>query len=49
MANEIELIMYIMVLLGCAYTSYQIGIKIGVQDTISFFHEEGIINLDDED
>jgi|TARA_R110000824_G_scaffold85333_3_gene212138 hypothetical protein len=49
MANEIEFLMYMMVLMGCAYTSYQIGISTGVHDTISFFHEEGIIKLDDED
>ena len=49
MTNETEFIMYLLVMIGCAYTSYQIGIKIGVQDTISFFHSEGIISLDDED
>lgn len=49
MANEIEFLMYLAVLMGCAYTSYQVGLSEGIHRTIRFFHEEGVIDLNDED
>lgn len=47
--EEIEFIMYTFILVGVAYTSWIIGKKDGIQDAISYFHEEGYIDLDRED
>jgi len=47
--EEVEFIMYTFILVGVAYTSWIIGKRDGIQDTISYFHEEGYIDLDRED
>ena len=47
--NEYELIAYMLVLSGVAWTSYKIGTTEGIQDAIRYFHEKGVIELDDED
>jgi len=49
MANEYEFIMYMLILVGVSYTSFKLGVTEGIQDTIHFFHEKGVIQLDDED
>ncbi len=47
--NEYELIAYILVLSGVAYTSFKIGVTEGIQDAIFYFEEKGVIKLDKED
>jgi len=49
MANEIEFIMYTLILIGCAYTSFSVGKREGVQDAISYFYDKGLIEPNEED
>lgn len=49
MANEYEFIVYMAILVGVSYTSFKLGVTEGIQDTIHFFHEKGVIQLDDEE
>jgi hypothetical protein len=49
MTNEIEFIMYLLVMIGCAYTSFRLGKHEGVQDAISYFHDMGMIEPKEED
>lgn len=47
--SEIELITYLLILIGVSYTSFKIGITQGIQDAIWYFEEEGVIEFDKED
>ena len=42
------IILGIMILLGCAYTSYKIGTREGISQAIDYFHAEGLIKLDED-
>tara|TARA_Y100000114_G_scaffold140893_1_gene146190 strand:+ start:120 stop:296 length:177 start_codon:yes stop_codon:yes gene_type:complete len=46
----VEIIIYIIVIIGCGYTSYNLGIKKGVrqgaENTIDVLHERKIIRYD---
>lgn len=45
MSDEM-IILGIMILLGCAYTSYKIGTREGISQAIDYFHAEGFIEVD---
>jgi len=49
MANETEFIVYMLILVGVSYTSFKLGMTEGIQNTLHFFHEKGVIQLDEED
>ena len=40
------IILGIILLLGCAYTSYKIGTREGISQAIDYFHAEGFIEVD---
>ena len=45
--TEIDM-MYLVVLLASINISYLIGKKIGIQNTINYLEEEGILEFDEE-
>jgi hypothetical protein len=47
MSDEM-IILGIMILLGCAYTSYKIGTREGISQAIDYFHAEGFIEVDED-
>tara|TARA_B100001564_G_C20502707_1_gene606970 strand:+ start:185 stop:349 length:165 start_codon:yes stop_codon:yes gene_type:complete len=47
--NEYELIAYVLILSGVAYTSFKIGVSEGIQDAIWYFEEKGVIKQRDEE
>ena len=47
MADEF-IILGIMLLLGCAYTSYKIGTREGISMAIDYFAEQGLIEVDED-
>ena len=46
--QEELLILGIVLMLGCAYTSYKIGTREGISMAIDYFHHEGIIAIDED-
>ena len=42
------IILGIMLLLGCAYTSYKIGTREGIAQAIDYFSEAGLIDVDED-
>ena len=42
------IILGIMILLGCAYTSYKIGTREGIAQAIDYFAAEGLIEVDED-
>ena len=42
------IILGIMLLLGCAYTSYKIGTREGISQAIDYFSEAGLIDVDED-
>lgn len=47
--QEIEFIIMLGVMIGCAYTSYQAGRKDGIGNAIEYFVDEGLIELEDNE
>jgi len=46
--QEELLILMVIIMLGCAYTSYRIGTREGISMAIDYFHDEGMITLDED-
>ena len=46
--QEELLILMVIIMVGCAYTSYRIGTKEGIGMAIDYFHHEGIIAIDED-
>ena len=46
--QEIEFIAMMVIMIGCAYTSYRVGRRDGIREAIDFFEHEGIITLDED-
>jgi hypothetical protein len=46
--QEDLIILGVLVLMGCGWTSYKIGIKGGVSQAIDYFVNEGLIEIDEE-
>ena len=46
--QEELLILGIVLMLGCAYTSYKIGTREGISMAIDYFQHEGIIQVDED-
>ena len=46
--QEELLILMVVIMLGCSYTSYRIGTREGIGMAIDYFHNEGIITLDED-
>ena len=45
---DINLILLVsFLIIGCAYTSYQSGVKDGIEKTIDFIEENDLIEFDD--
>jgi hypothetical protein len=42
------IILGIMLLMGCAYTSYRIGTREGIAMAIDYFAAEGLIEVDED-
>ena len=47
MSDEM-IILGIMLLMGCAYTSYKIGTREGIAMAIDYFNEAGLIDVDED-
>ena len=47
--SEIEIIAYLLVLIGVSYTSFKIGNTQGIQDAIWYFEDEGLLTKKQED
>jgi hypothetical protein len=47
MSDEM-IILGLMILLGCAYTSYKIGTREGISQAIDYFASEGLIEVDED-
>ena len=47
MSDEM-IILGIMLLMGCAYTSYKIGTREGISQAIDYFAEQGLIEVDED-
>ena len=47
MSDEM-IILGIMLLMGCAYTSYKIGTREGIAMAIDYFQHEGLIEVDED-
>ena len=46
--QEELLILGIVLMLGCAYTSYKIGTREGISQAIDYFSEAGLIDVDED-
>ena len=46
--QEELLILMVLIMIGCAYTSYRIGTREGISMAIDYFHHEGLIEIDEE-
>lgn len=46
--QELEFITMMVIMISCAYSSYRLGKREGIQDAIEFFEEEGLITLDED-
>ena len=46
--QEDLIILGILLLLGCAYTSYKIGTREGIAQAIDYFAAEGLIEVDED-
>ena len=46
--QEELLILGIVLMIGCAYTSYKIGTREGISMAIDYFQHEGIIQVDED-
>jgi len=42
------IILVLLMMLGCAYTSYKIGTREGIAMAIDFFASEGLIEVDED-
>ena len=38
---------YLIILFGCGYTSWVVGKKEGIQNTIDYLEQEGLLEFDD--
>ena len=47
--QEIEFIAMMVIMIGCAYTSYRVGRRECIHDAIECFEERGLIELEDND
>ena len=47
--QELEFVTMMVIMIGCAYTSFQLGRKEGIRNAILYFEDEGIIELEDKD
>ena len=46
--SEDLIILGILLLIGCAYTSYRIGTREGIAQAIDYFAEQGFIEVDED-
>jgi hypothetical protein len=42
------IILGLILMIGCGYTSYRIGTREGIAMAIEFFHAEGMIEVDED-
>ena len=47
--QELEFVTMMVIMISCAYTSYQLGRKEGIRNAILYFEDEGIIELEDKE
>ena len=47
MQDEMIILMLVM-MMGCAYTSYKIGTREGIAMAIDYFQHEGLIEVDED-
>ncbi len=47
--QETEFIAMMVIMIGCAYTSFRLGRREGIHEAIEFFEERGLIELEDND
>ena len=47
MQDEI-IILGLIIMMACAYTSYKIGTREGIAMAKDYFHDEGLIKLDED-
>ena len=45
--TEIEVIYSLIILVGCGYTSWAIGKKEGIEKTIDYLEQQGLLEFDD--
>jgi len=46
--SEDLIILGILLMMGCAYTSYRIGTREGIAQAIDYFAEQGVIEVDED-
>ncbi len=46
--QETEFIAMMVIMIGCAYTSFNIGKRTGAENAIDFFVSEGLLNVDED-
>jgi len=47
--QETEFITLMVIMIGCAYSSYRVGLREGIKRSIEFFEGEGLLTLEDEE
>ena len=47
--QELEFVTMMVIMISCAYTSFQLGKKEGIRNAILYFEDEGIIELEDKE
>ena len=47
--QELEFVTMMVIMISCAYTSFQLGKKEGKRNAILYFEDEGIIELEDKE
>ena len=46
--QELEFVTMMVIMISCAYTSFQLGKKEGIRIAILYYDDEGIIELEDK-